>query len=72
MVMSTVALSTNDDYNRLHSAVWSIGDVCYLDNGRRVWMVYAHRGEQKIVAKAPTQTEAWRRACTMAAKIERQ
>ncbi len=72
MVNSVAPLSSDDAYERLHSTGWSVGEVCYTKNGGDVWLVYAHQGEQKIVAKAPTQTAAWRRACTMAAEIESQ
>ena len=66
MVDAATPLSTDDAYQRLHLAGWSVGDVCFLENDRRMWMVYAHRGEQKIVAKAPSQSDAWCRASAMA------
>ena len=62
--------STDDAYHRLHAAGWSVGDVGFLDNGDRVWMVYAHRGEQKIAARANSQRDAWVRASMMAANME--
>ena len=70
MVNSTMPLSTDDAYARLHSSGWSVGDLSYWEDGRRVWMVYVHRGEQKIVARADSQLDAWVRAQRMAAEIE--
>ncbi len=53
----------------LHAAGWSIGDMAiYLPAGV-VWMVYGHRGEQRIVAKAPQQADAWRQAAKMMRRI---
>lgn len=43
----------------LHRLGWSSGEMAF-NNGRAVvWQVYAHRGDQRIVARAPTQSEAW-------------
>ena len=50
---------------------WSVGDIATLDlAGRRVWHVYGHRGEQRILARAPTQAEAWREAWRLAEGVD--
>ncbi len=35
--------------------------------GRLVWMVYAHRGEHQVIAKAEMQPKAWQKATRLAA-----
>ena len=70
MVTSTAPFSTDGAYQRLHSAGWSVGDVCFLESGWRVWTVFCHRGEQQIVAQAASQLDAWVRASMMAASME--
>ncbi len=59
-------------YALLHEAGRSVGDTAYVapDRRRLIWLVYAHRGEQQIVAKAKSQTAAWNEAVRFAAKIE--
>ena len=61
------AQTIDDAHARLHAHGWSVGDIATLDfAGRRVWHVYAHREEQRILARAPTQAEAWAEAWRMA------
>jgi len=47
-------LTSDTAYALLHDAGWSIGDTAYADpdSGRLIWMVYGHKDEQQIVAKA--------------------
>ena len=59
-------------YSLLHAAGWSIGDAAYTDpnSGRLVWLVYCHRGEQQVIAKAECQTAAWNEAVRLAGFAE--
>ena len=61
-----LAQTIDDAHAQLHAAGWSVGDIATSDlAGRRVWNVYLYRGEQRILARAPTQTEAWAEARRM-------
>jgi len=63
--------TTDNAHTRLHAAGWLVGDIETLDAaGRHVWHVYAHRGEQRILARAPTQAEAWGDAWRQAALVD--
>ena len=55
----------------LHEAGWSIGDMAILTPAGLVWMVFGHCGEERIVAKAPTQADAWRAAARLSVQIQR-
>jgi hypothetical protein len=58
---------TVDDYAaELRRLGWSAGDVLVHSEDGSQWMVYAHRGEERIVAKARSQTDAWREASRLA------
>ena len=58
-------------HTHLHAAGWSVGDIATLDiAGRRAWYVYAHRGEQRILGRAPTQGEAWADAVRLAEGVD--
>lgn len=41
----------------------------YEDKGI-VWVVYAHRGDQKVVARAPLQRDAWDSAAEQAERLK--
>lgn len=44
-----------------------------FDGGRgRVWQVYAHRDEVRIMTRAPTQGKAWEAAAEQARRLEQQ
>lgn len=45
---------------------WSAGDMAMATPSGVVWMVYAHRGEQRIVGKARGEATAWREAVKVA------
>ena len=63
--------TTDDAHTRLHDAGWSVGDIQTIDlAGRCVWHVYAHRAEQRILARAPSQAEAWREAWRQAEIVD--
>ena len=67
-----VAWTSDAAYSLLHAAGWSIGDTAYRDpdSGRPVWLVYCHRGEQQIIAKAESQAAAWNEAVRLAGLVE--
>ena len=53
----------------LHKLGWSVGDALIrTDDGLR-WVVRCHRGEERVVAKASSQSDAWREARRMALPI---
>ena len=57
---------TIDEYQaQIHRHRWSAGDLANSSSAGVTWMVYAHREQQHIVAKAPSQTEAWREAARL-------
>ena len=53
----------------LRKAGWSIGDMAVLTPTGLAWMVFGHCGDQRIVAKAPMQADAWREAARMSVQI---
>jgi hypothetical protein len=53
----------------LRAAGWSIGDTAVYTPTGVVWMVYGRRGEQRIVIKAPKQSQAWREAANSIRRI---
>ena len=50
---------------------WSFGDMCYRQNGRDNWQVFASRDADKIVVWAPTQAAAWDEALRQAGIVQR-
>ena len=54
---------------QLHDAGWSIGDMTVYTPAGLAWMVYGCRGEQRIIAKAAKQADAWREAAKMLERI---
>ena len=57
--------------SELREADWSIGDMAVLAPAGLFWMVFGQCGDQRIVAKAPTQAEAWREAARLSVQIQR-
>ena len=57
---------SDEAHDKLKALAWSCGDVAFYRDGRKVWQVYAHRGEQRVIAEALTQGEAWIEAARMA------
>jgi hypothetical protein len=53
----------------LHGREWSCEDMVFHDGRAFVWQVSPRRGDQRIVAWAPTQGEAWAAAAGQARKI---
>lgn len=64
---------TTDKMHRwLHLLQWSYGIVAVEPPGEpRFWQLDAKRGGRTIIARAPTQYQAYWLAIRMAAKIER-
>jgi hypothetical protein len=50
----------------LHDRGWSCGDMAFNDGREVVWQVFAPRGDQRIVVRAPTQGAAWLAAAEQA------
>ena len=55
---------------KLHAGGWSVGDTAIEQNGVRLWFVYGHRDDQKILGRALSQADAWRSAVRSAASVE--
>jgi hypothetical protein len=58
--------SSDESFARLKRAGWSVGDVRILTARGAYWLVTGVNGENVIEARAPTQIEAWHRACEQA------
>jgi hypothetical protein len=52
-------MTIDEAQNVLSEAGWNVGDVFVTAQGESFWQVYAFRGEQRIVANAPSQLDAW-------------
>jgi hypothetical protein len=54
-------MTTVDDcFAAPQQAGWSLGEVqLQMSDGRRLWQVDCANGENQILARAPTQAEAW-------------
>lgn len=52
----------HDELDRLG---WSAGDVALTTAAGVAWMVFAHRGEHRIVVKAASQATAWQEAARL-------
>ena len=48
----------------LDAAGWSVGESCFMTDAGVMWQVDGTNGEIRLLARAPTQTGAWRAACT--------
>jgi hypothetical protein len=58
--------SVDQSFARLHRAGWSVGDARTLTAVGLAWLITGHNGENAIEARAPSQAEAWHRACEQA------
>jgi hypothetical protein len=72
--------TVDESRDRLHRAGWNVGEVAGIggwpelrSNGeaslrtRRIWLVTGTNGGHRVHAMAPSQAEAWWRACEQAA-----
>jgi hypothetical protein len=57
---------SDESFNRLHAAGWSVGDVRVLTQTGHLWRVSGANGENAIDATGETQAEAWFRAAEQA------
>jgi hypothetical protein len=53
----------------LHQLGWSCGDLAFDEGGGPFWQVFAHKGEQKILTRSPSQSDAWSAAADQAKKL---
>jgi hypothetical protein len=59
---------TEESLARLHRSGWSTGEAVFTGaSGRTVWQVDGSNGENRILAVAASQREAWHRAVEAAA-----
>lgn len=54
----------------LRRAGWSFGETTAAENGKLVWQVYCHRGEQSFTARSESRPNAWVAAVKMAADVK--
>ena len=62
-------LNIDDSQADLQRLGWSVGDALVCSETGPLWMVYAHRNEERVVVKATSQTEAWRETRRMADSV---
>jgi hypothetical protein len=68
--MSTTAADTIDACQvRLHAAGWSIGDMAVRTAKGMMWVVFAHRGVERVVSRARRQATAWKESVRLALGI---
>ena len=63
--MSEAAQAIDAAQGELARHGWSAGDMALTTAAGLIWMVYAHRGEHRIVAKAASQATAWSEAARL-------
>ena len=63
--MSECARTIDDAQRELARLGWSTGDMAVTTPSGVLWLVYAHRGEHRIVVKAASQATAWREAARL-------
>lgn len=61
-----------ESHDFLHGLEWSTGDAKFIDmaTGQAYWQVTCFRGEQVIIARAESQSEAWQAACNQAEQLD--
>jgi hypothetical protein len=57
---------------RLHTAGWSVGETCFTTNAGVVWQVDGTNGENRLLARAPTQAGACEQEDAFAVLNERE
>jgi hypothetical protein len=63
MLMASGQFGTIGEYQaRLRHDGWTAADMAVRTPIGTVWLVYGHRGAERVVVKAHNQTEAWRKA----------
>jgi hypothetical protein len=64
--VATDCPTVDESFARLRAGGWSVGDVGLLTAAGAVWQVDANNGRHTIIARAPSQAEAWQLACRQA------
>ena len=57
---------TDELFDLLHKAGWSIGDTAFRDAEGVYWLVYGTQGGYEIRAEDADRGEAWKLACRQA------
>jgi len=65
-------ITADDCEHELKLRGWSVGDVRIVRPAGLAWQVLAHRDGQRVIARAPTQAEAWEAAARSALAINAQ
>jgi hypothetical protein len=60
---------SDESFAGLHAAGWSVGEVRLLTAAGPLWQVDGANGENAILARPATQSEAWHRACQQAEAV---
>jgi hypothetical protein len=58
--------TVDESRDRLHRAGWSLGEIAFGPRGAEVWPVDGQNGENRLLARGRTQSEAWWHACLQA------
>jgi hypothetical protein len=61
--------AVDECHDRLHRVGWSVGETCFQTDAGVVWQVDGTNGENRLLARAPTQAAAWRQAVEQAATV---
>jgi hypothetical protein len=64
-------IAIDDIASELANRGWSLGDLAYYDGASVVWQVFGHCNEQRVLARAPGQKDAWRFAAIQIVKVRR-
>jgi hypothetical protein len=60
---------SDDSFDRLHRAGWSVGHVGLGPEHARVWLVTGSNGENRVEARGRTLDEAYWPACEQASAV---
>ena len=63
--MDTLKIS-DELFNLLPRAGWSIGDTAFTEDQGKTWLVYGTQGGYEIRAEDSDRGEAWKQACRQA------
>jgi hypothetical protein len=61
-----VVRKSDDLFQLLHRAGWSIGDTAFAGQAGLTWLVYGTQGGYELRAENSKRTEAWKHACRQA------
>jgi hypothetical protein len=63
--------TADESRDRLHRAGWSLGEIAFGPLAAEVWQVDGQNGENRLLARGRTQSEAWWCACLQAREVGR-